>query len=483
MILAFYNGEALLDCVSGTLSRYSMCARGERVAVAVSGGADSVCLLHVLYELAPALGIQLSVAHLNHKLRGAASDGDAGFVRELAASLGLPFHYAESDVASAGNNLEQAGRLARLEFFDSLPVDRVATGHTRSDQAETVLYRLLRGSGTAGLAGILPIVDGRLIRPLLGCSREEVLAFLREKDLKWREDATNADSSFARNWLRHEILPRVRSAQPSVDEVLARTAELARDEETYWLAEVNRLEDKHLRKSTKAVLVNAEELSELPRAVQRRLVRRAVFRVKGNLREISLFHIEALLSLAAQREGHGRFQAPGLDVFRSFEWLRFAGPRSESRWERDYCLELRWPGFAAIPGQSGIVYIEVAENTEYSPSVEGYNTEGRESTPSLIDADRFSGPLELRNWHPGDQFQRLGHSIEKIKTLFQVARIPIWDRQGWPVITSGEKIVWTRKFGVSSEYAPTQGARQILRIVEQETDSAESNNLDSASLY
>ena len=262
-----------------------------------------------------------------------------------------------------------------------------------------------------------------------------------------------------------------------------RTAELARDEEAYWSAEIVRLENKYLTSSTKAVLVNAEELSELPRAVQRRLVRRAVFRVKGNLREINLFHIEALLSLAAQREGHGRFQAPGLDVFRSFEWLRFAEPRTESRWERDYCVELRWPGFAAIPGQSGIVCIEVAENAEYSPSAEGYNTEGRESIPSLIDADRFSGPLELRNWHPGDQFQRLGHSIEKIKTLFQFARIPIWDRQGWPVITSGEKIVWTRKFGVSSEYAPTQGARLILRVVEQETDSAESNNLDSASLY
>src|SRR3954471_6245346 len=109
-----YSGEALLDRVSGALSRYSMCARGERVAVAVSGGADSVCLLHVLHELAPALGIQLSVAHLNHKLRGSASDGDARFVRELAASLGLPFHSAESDIASTGENLEQAGRLARL---------------------------------------------------------------------------------------------------------------------------------------------------------------------------------------------------------------------------------------------------------------------------------------------------------------------------------------------------------------------------------
>ena len=151
----------MIDCVSGTLSRYSMYAPGDHVAVAVSGGPDSVCLLHVLQELAPTLGITLSVAHLNHKLRGEASDADAEFVRGLAAKLGLHLHLQEVRIAESAGNLEQSARNARIEFFENLPVDRIATGHTRSDQAETVLYRLLRGSGTAGLAGILPsLADG-----------------------------------------------------------------------------------------------------------------------------------------------------------------------------------------------------------------------------------------------------------------------------------------------------------------------------------
>ena len=356
-----YNGEALIERVSGTLSRYSMCAPGHHVAIAVSGGSDSVCLLHILHELAPILGINLSVVHVNHKLRGPESDADADFVRDMAASLGLPFHYRESDLSAVPDNLEQAGRRVRLEFFEEIPADRVATGHTRSDQAETVLYRLLRGSGTAGLAAILPVAHRRLIRPLFECNREEAVSFLQDRGISWREDSSNAALAFARNRIRHEILPRVRLEQPAIDEILARTADLARDEEAYWSAEIARLEPRYLTRKDKAVLINADQLGELPVAVQRRMLRRAVCLIKGDLREINLFHIERLLTLAAQREGHGRCQAPGVDVFRSFNWLRFAGPRTESRFERDYCLALAAPGVTGIPRQAARVSVEVAE--------------------------------------------------------------------------------------------------------------------------
>jgi tRNA(Ile)-lysidine synthase len=464
----------VLNRVSGTLSRYSMCSPGQHVAVAVSGGADSVCLLYLLRELAPSLGITLSVAHLNHKLRGAESDADAAFVKNLAENFGLPFHYKEVEVSAAAGNLEQAGRNARLQFFDTFHADRIATGHTQSDQAETVLYRLLRGSGTAGLAGVLPVV-GRRIRPLIDCTREQVREYLASFRIPWREDATNSDTSYARNYIRHHIVPVL---PEGVAAVLARTAELARDEEEYWTSEIDRLAGRYLKSKAKAVLINADDLSTLPVAVQRRLLRRAVQKVKGDLRQIDLFHVDALLRLAGQREGHGRTQAPGVDVFRSFEWLRFAKPRTESRAERDYCLGLAVPGTTPIPGQASIVCVEVAENTEYAGSDREYNMNG-----DLLDVNRLSNPLELRNWRPGDHFTRTGHSSEKVKTLFQLSRIPIWERQGWPVITSGDRIVWTRGFGVSSEYVPARDSSRILRIVEQETDSAESNTLDSASLY
>jgi tRNA(Ile)-lysidine synthase len=451
-----------------------MCAPGNHVAVAVSGGADSVCLLYVLNELAPSLGITLSVAHLNHKLRGAASDEDAEFVANLAENFRLPFHYKEVEVSAVAGNLEQAGRNARLEFFDSLIADRIATGHTLSDQAETMLYRLLRGSGTAGLAGIFPVAGSR-IRPLIDCTRTEVREYLASFRIPWREDVTNSDTSYARNHIRHQILPALPAG---VETILARTSELAREEEAYWKDEIDRLAGKYLTWKAKALLINADDLSKLPVAVQRRLLRRAIREVKGDVREIDLFHIDALLRLAAQQEGHGRSQAPGIDVFRSFEWLRFAKPRTESRSERDYRLDLAVPGKTLIPGQSLSIDVEVAENTEYGESYQGYNMNG-----DLLDASRLSNPLELRNWRPGDQFTRAGHSSEKVKTLFQLSRIPIWDRQGWPVITSGDRIVWTRGFGVSAEYVPARDSIRILRIVEQQTDSAESNTVDSASLY
>jgi tRNA(Ile)-lysidine synthase len=458
-------GKPVKERVSGILSRYNMCPGGSHVAVAVSGGADSVCLLHVLHELAAEVGLTLSVAHLNHKLRGAASEGDADFVRRLAADLGLDFHYRELDVAGTGGNLEQAGRNARLSFFDDLPANRVATGHTRSDQAETVLYRLLRGSGTAGLAGILPVV-GRRVRPLIECTRAEVLEYLRAHALPWREDATNSETSYARNYIRHELLPRVPAA---VTEILARTADVARDEEEYWCAEVDRIAATVFQRRPKDLLITVEELLRLPIALQRRVIRRAAQEAKGNLHEIDLFHIDAILQLAYAGEGHGRCQAPGLDVFRSFEWLRIGVPRTESRAERDYSLALQVPGSTRVPGQHSVVRIGVPPN---GCTIE----EG-----CTLDADRLNGPLEFRNWRPGDQFTRRGRSSEKIKTLFQLARIPIWDRQGWPVITCGEDIVWARRFGVSYEYLATPESRRILCITEEEPESGESNSRDSAS--
>src|ERR1039457_3522464 len=190
-----------------------MFQRGARVGVAVSGGADSVCLLHVLLELAPRWDLQLSVLHLNHRLRGEESDGDEDFVRELAERLELPVTVQAWDQSrQAGRpappNLEEAAREARLAFFaqaiKSGAVERVALGHTRSDQSETVLFRFLRGAGTAGLAGIRPVTAAGIVRPLLGVERFQVEAFLLERGIEWREDSTNVSFQLARNRIRYD---------------------------------------------------------------------------------------------------------------------------------------------------------------------------------------------------------------------------------------------------------------------------------------
>jgi tRNA(Ile)-lysidine synthase len=458
-----------------------MLGRGERVGAAVSGGADSVCLLLILLELAPLLGCEISVVHLNHQLRGAESEADAEFVRALAARLGLPFILESVDIVRSGGNLEQAGRVARRGFYRRLletgTVRRVATGHTLSDQAETVLYRLLRGSGTAGLRGILPVTPDGVVRPLIECDRAEVESYLREKGQSWRQDSTNTELRFARNRIRHELIPMIETAySPAVRGILAATAEVARDEEDYWSDRVRSLKAQVVARAGQAVIVDVDRLKELHPALARRLLRTAIETVKGDLRSIDIAHIERVLTLARQPEGHGRLQLPGLDIFRSFEWLKIDVPRVEPRETRDYSFALTFPTTVEMPGGRTAIRVEVIE---YEGSSWSYNLEGG----SILDADCLTGPLELRNWRPGDQYQRsAAGSSERIKTLFQQARVPLWERQCWPVITSGNRIIWARQFGTAAYCVPTSASRRLLRILEHEiADSSESKSPAPAS--
>ena len=228
-----------------TITRYNMFEPGNRVGVAVSGGADSVFLLHALVELAPRLDLKLGVLHLDHGLRGDESRADAIFVRELAALLGLPFHTAVAHLETA-DNLEQTARNARrkfyLDFVQQNQLDRIATGHTRSDQAETVLFRFLRGSGTAGLSGVRPLTTEGLARPLIDLDRVDIERYLRDNSIPWREDSTNANRDFDRNRIRHDLLPQlIRDWNPALIENLSHTAKWAQDEESYWDTEIDRL--------------------------------------------------------------------------------------------------------------------------------------------------------------------------------------------------------------------------------------------------
>ena len=229
---------------------------GERVCVAISGGADSTALLLALIDAnthspqnKQPLGIVLSAAHVHHGLRAEEADSDEAFVRELCARCGVPLCVFHVDTAARqaaeGEGLEEAARNLRYEAFETMEVDAVVTAHTLDDQAETVLMKLLRGAWTEGLGGISPELLGpakrRILRPLLGVRRSEIEAFLRARSQSWREDSSNRDLSFTRNRVRHELMPTLRSFNPRIDEALARTAGIARDDEAYWQAELARL--------------------------------------------------------------------------------------------------------------------------------------------------------------------------------------------------------------------------------------------------
>jgi tRNA(Ile)-lysidine synthase len=462
------------------ITRYSMVQPGHRLGIAVSGGADSVCLLHVVRELAPRWNLHLTVLHLNHLLRGAESEADAEFVEQMSGGLALPFRSDAVDVrrlaADTGDNLEQAARNARRAFFlrcraeESL--DRIALGHTRSDQSETVLFRLLRGAGSAGLAGIRPVTPDGFVRPLLGITRAEAREFLRARGVPWREDATNLDPSFARNRIRNELLPALERAwNPSLSEILANTADWAYEEEIYWRENLEAYTGRVLRDDGQAVLFDCGVLDKLLPAVSRRVIREAVRRVKGDLLGVDFAHIEQIRALAQSREGHGRLQVTGIDVFRSFQWIRIAAGGGSSP-ARNFRLPLTIPGTTPIPGRKHAICLEVIENRGIiiENTVSGYNEIMQD-----LDWARISGGLDVRNWRPGDQYQPAGRSSEiKIKTLFQEARIPLWERRDWPVIAmrpSGrqadeETIVWARRFGPAAAYAASSETQIVLKVQE-----------------
>lgn len=441
---------------------------GQKVGIAVSGGADSVCLLYVLRELASRWDLRFRVLHLNHGLRGKDSDGDAEFVRGLAAEFGFPFVLREANLLQVSGNLEEGARDARLAFFrDEIGaglVDRVATGHTRSDQAETVLFRLLRGAGTAGLAGIRPVTRTGLARPLIAIGRDDVEKFLTDRGIPWREDATNQDLGFARNRIRHELLPDLaRNWNPSIVPALAQTADWALAEERYWEVEIDRLARLNLKEKIGFVMLDTGCLKDLPLAAARRLVRRAMEVSKGDSLGVEFAHVNAVLDLAATNEGHGRLQTPGLDIIRSFEWLRFAKLAPGGAGRGDYEFPVPIPGFLRVPGEDFAISLEVIEKSEVSGVYDCVYNKGM----VWVDTDRLCGSLTLRNWRPGDQYQRSGGSgEEKIKTLFQEFRIPLWERRRWPVLHDQRSIVWARRFGPSTHVAAGSGTTRFLKIEE-----------------
>jgi tRNA(Ile)-lysidine synthase len=425
----------VLDQVLKTISRYRMLASGDRVIAAVSGGADSVCLVHVLREARVNLA---GVAHFNHKLRGEASEEDERFVRALAARMELPFYRGEGRPGEG--NLEQEARRDRRGFFRSLirdgVCDRVALAHTRDDQAETVLFRVLRGSGLTGLAGIHPVTKEGLIRPLIGATRGEVLEFLRARSIEWREDASNLDLRFARNRIRHLLLPQLKTEwNPRIVDALANLGDLAYEEEAYRVAEINKEAKKRGQTALSTAaglsgigsserrgqsgqspffrdLVNGD-LRSMPRALARRAVRLAIREVKGDLRGVEFEHVESVIEMG------DRVRVAGVDFIRSAEGVRAVRAVVPA-------VEVTVPGTYPAPDGASEIRLEPCVN---------------------LKAD-LTAPLLLRGWKPGDHYLRSGKSRDqKLKKMFEDARVPSWQRRFWPILEYGGKIVWAREFG------------------------------------
>lgn len=480
------------------------------MGVAVSSGADSVGLLRLLLELRGELGVVLQVVHLNHKLRGSESDSDAEFVGNLARQFKLEFHSGAQDAAAYAQqqqmSIETAARELRYDFFGQVmgevPLDKVATGHTLDDQAETVLMRMIRGTGTRGLRGIQPHLEietekgyGEIIRPLLQTRRRELEEYLREIKQSWREDSTNQETKFTRNRVRHTLLPLLeREFNPDLAAGLSELAEIARAEEDYWeneaagwmgtviqwtapekpgvdaaLAQIlpagAEVKENSESSGAMSAMVDLGWLQAEPLAVQRRVIR-----VIGEYAEIALEfkHVEEILRFAAAEDGTGKQLAlpRGWKALLEGGTLEFQPPQSAQGDPGDYEYALPVPGQVRI-SETGTV-IEALGFGE-NASGAGYNPE------HLFDPGWLTKSLVVRNWRPGDRFWPAHtKSPKKIKELLQELHVPHGERKLWPVVVSGDEIIWVRGFPGRAQLRPKDGSKAVLiREVSEESDLAE----------
>ncbi len=472
---------------------------GDRVGVAVSGGADSVALLLLLLELREKLGIVLRVVHFNHKLRGKTSDGDEKFVAKLAATHGLEFHCASAEVAKKTKkeraNLEDAGRRARYQYFrllvDSGICTHIAVAHTADDQAETVLAHILRGTGLAGLGGIHSVA-GPVFRPLLNIRRAELRAYLRRKRQNWREDATNRDTKRLRARIRRKLLPLLeKQFQPAIVEHLTTLAELAREDEAFLddVAEKCVAEAVHERGGilrlplvdlfTASVKrgfnteftegTDRREAAKHLAALSKRMVRRIVERAKKRSGELGANHVDAVLELARSRQNGRSLTLPGgVGVRKDRDALLFRTTQGQGA----NAVHNANPRFEyPIDLSRGTQNVNVLElGCVFRLREIDWPSKGEENNHKemVLDRERLRTPLVLRNWRPGDRLRPSGHqNAHKLKRLLNEKHISHWDREGWPVLTSDKVLVWARGFPVAADFAANENTRLGIVIAEE----------------
>jgi tRNA(Ile)-lysidine synthase len=539
--------HSLAERVLSLIRRDELLKAGDRVGVAVSGGIDSVALLRLLLALRNELGIVVSVVHFNHRLRGAESDADQEFVANLAQEHGLEFHTDSADVAARAveehASIETVARELRYGFFRELLgedraaeaqglkpnsadsalrgpegplfhpllhqtfLNKIVTGHTLDDQAETVLMRMIRGAGLRGLGGIhprIPVEDddgevsGEIVRPLLTVRRRELEQYLKDIGQSWREDSTNADDRFTRNRVRKLVVPLLEHEfNPGVAENLSELAEIARGEEDYWENEISGWlgttvqwsEPDWAKAATREISLiqiaplgnqaPASKNSELgakidsapwlvmnaavsrmwflgePIAVQRRLVK-AIGEHAGIPLEFK--HVEEILRVAAEDNPTGKeVSLPlGWKLVRQPDELVFLTPDlRETPPSKDYEYEL------PLPGQINVYEAGSSIAVQRIPAdgQPGYNPD------HLLDAESLPGPLRVRNWRPGDRFWPAHtKSPKKIKELLQEVHAAQPERRFWPVVVSGNEIVWVRGFLAPAKFRAKPGRAALLIV-------------------
>jgi tRNA(Ile)-lysidine synthase len=455
-----------------TVRRHALVPRGGRVLVALSGGPDSVALLHLLLELQGAGELSVAgAAHFNHQLRGEEADGDEAFCRAMAAALDLPIETGRGDVRAlareARRSVEDAARVARYAFLeaaaDRLGADVVAVGHSADDQAETFLLRLIRGAGPRGLAGILPR-SGRVVRPLIDVPRADLRQYVAARQLDSREDSSNADLDLPRNRVRHELLPYLqREFSPGITGVLAREAAIARIDEDRLHQEAIDLAGSVVLRSSGVVHIDTAALTSLHPAVASRVARMALQPLAPDA-FVGFDHIERLLRFAREGRRGAAMSLPGQQAVHQGGRIALGpepprpGPAAQPN---SFRFPLSIPGEVTLGAQGWAISAERAERLDGS---------GVPGAPRSVDVavalEPTSLPLAIRSRRPGDRVRPpgLGHG-KKLQDFLVDRKVPRDTRDSLPlVVDRDDRIVWVVGEAVAEDFRVTEPSRAVILL-------------------
>jgi len=457
----------LVQKVRETILDYRMIDSGDLVLMAVSGGADSVALLYALHTLAGELEFRLHIAHFNHELRGSESRLDEELVVEMASSLALPV-----EVGSAGDrlrqrpgdeSLEEAGRRLRYEFLEAtagrLGADKIATAHTMNDQAETVLMRIIQGTGPGGLAGIRPVREEFIIRPLLRCRTLEVLDFLGEIQVAARIDTSNRDPAFLRNRIRHQLLPVLeKDFNPRIVEALARISSVERGVDEYLRTAAKTALDECAEWTTGKMRLALGRFGDYDVALQAYILRAAICEILGQLTDISFKHLQVLLDLARREETPFRQVALPGSLIAYLESGSLVLAREEPSGE-ECSRGLPVPGTTWLPGFG----LEIQTSFLSSTGQELPGVANPEE--ALFDWDTLCPPLRVRTWRQGDRFRPLGmRGRKKIQDFFVDEKVPRWIRHRTPLLIDQGAIHWIIGHRTSEMSKVRDCTTRVLRV-------------------
>lgn len=500
-------GQDLFEKIKAVCRKNKLITPGDRLVVGVSGGPDSLSLLHLLTRLCHDLNlVPPTVAHLNHQLRGPDSDAEADFVGQMAAQWQLPSFIAAQPVADLAaqrrQSLEETARQVRYAFLwsvaDQAGANKIAVGHNADDQIETVLMHFLRGSGLTGLRGMasqvniaaLPLYPPditpstlkpvTLIRPLLDFTRDEIEAYCRDHQLSPRYDKSNQDTTFFRNRLRYELLPHLERYNPNIRQLLQHTANIAAAEVELIEQQVDQVWPDLIAAATEQTIDFARERwLKLPIGLQRAALRRAIHQLRGHLFNIGFDHIENAIAVVEKGQTGALITWPdGLTVRLNYDTITLAanrGPAREPAAEGgqpaiNRPLTVQLPGLTVLPATDWQLNATLGPMTPAAwPKI---RQAGR--WEAFIDADAVGRPITLRTRQPGDQFWPLGAGHSKtVKTFMIDAKIPAAYRRRLPLLVADDRIVWLCGYRLDDRAKVTDQTRQVIHLTFERVDAAD----------